>query len=68
MCDVICTEAVPFRPCCTGVATRTRNVIEYMLVLALCLVVLLIVVEFVYLDLLSVISCLALQLTSRLGD
>ena len=38
MCDVICNEAVPFRPYCAGVATRTRNVSEYMLVLALCLV------------------------------
>jgi len=28
----------PFRPYCAGVATRTRNVSEYMLVLALCLV------------------------------
>jgi len=37
--DVICNEAVPFRPyCAAGVATRTRNVSEYMLVLALCLV------------------------------
>jgi len=26
--------AVPFRPYCGGVATRTRNVSEYMLVLA----------------------------------
>ena len=33
--DVICNEAVPFRPYCAGVATRTRNVSEYMLVLAL---------------------------------
>jgi len=32
--------AVPFRPYCGGVVTRTRNVSEYMLVLALCLVVL----------------------------
>jgi len=38
VCDVICKEAVPFRPYCAGVATRTRNVSEYMLVLALCLV------------------------------
>ena len=30
--------AVPFRPYCEGVVTRTRNVSEYMLVLALCLV------------------------------
>jgi len=30
--------AVPFRPYCGGVVTRTRNVSEYMLVLALCLV------------------------------
>ena len=37
-CDVICNEAVPFRPYCVGVATRTRNVSEYMLVLAVCLV------------------------------
>ena len=36
MCDVICNEAVPFRPYCAGVATRTRNVSKYMLVLALC--------------------------------
>ena len=32
--------AVPFRPYCGGVVTRTRNVSEYMLVLAVCLVVL----------------------------
>ena len=38
MCDVICNEAVPFRPYCPGVATRTQNVSEYMLILALCLV------------------------------
>jgi len=38
VCDFICNEAVPFRPYCVGVATRTRNVSEYMLVLALCLV------------------------------
>ena len=31
--------AVPFRPYCRGVVTRTRNVSEYMLVLALCLVI-----------------------------
>jgi len=31
--------AIPFRPCCRGVVTRTRNVSEYMLVLALYLVV-----------------------------
>jgi len=30
--------AVPFRPYCGGVVTRTRNVSEYMLILALCLV------------------------------
>ena len=36
VCDIICNEAVPFRPYCAGVATR--NVSEYMLVLALCLV------------------------------
>ena len=37
--DVICNEAVPFRSycACAGVVTRTRNVSEYMLVLALCL-------------------------------
>jgi len=31
--------AVPFRPYCGDVVTRTRNVSEYMLVLALCLVI-----------------------------
>jgi len=36
--DVVCNEAVPFRPYCGGVVTRTRNVSEYILVLALCLV------------------------------
>jgi len=36
--DVICHEAVPFRPYCGDVVTRTRNVSEYMLVIALCLV------------------------------
>ena len=30
--------AIPFRPYCGGVVTRTQNVSEYMLVLALCLV------------------------------
>jgi len=30
--------AVLFRPCCRGVVTRTRNVSDYTLVLALCLV------------------------------
>jgi len=29
--------AVPFRPYCEGVVTRTQNVSEYMLVLAVCL-------------------------------
>jgi len=36
--DVICNDAVPFRQYCGGVVTRTRNVSEYILVLALCLV------------------------------
>jgi len=31
-------SAVPFRPYCGSAVTRTRNVSEYMLVLALCLV------------------------------
>ena len=35
---VICNEAVPFRPYCGGVVTQTRNLGEYMLVLALCIV------------------------------
>jgi len=35
MRDVICNEAIPFRPYCAGVATRTRNVSEYMLVLSM---------------------------------
>jgi len=30
--------SVPFRPYCGGVITRTRNVSEYVLVLALCVV------------------------------
>jgi len=34
-----CNEAVPFRLYCGDVVTRTRNVSEYMLVLAVCLVV-----------------------------
>jgi len=38
VCDVTCNQAIPFRPYCVGVATRTRNVSEYMLALALCLV------------------------------
>jgi len=37
VCDIICNEAIPFRPYCAGVATR--NVSEYMLVLSLCLVI-----------------------------
>ena len=36
--DVPAACAIPFRPYCGGVVTRTRNVSEYMLVLALCLV------------------------------
>ena len=36
--DAPATCAVPFRPYCGGIVTRTRNVSEYMLVLALCLV------------------------------
>jgi len=36
--DVPAACVVPFRPYCGGVVTRTRNVSEYMLVLALCLV------------------------------
>jgi len=31
--------AVPFRPYCRGAVTRTRNVCEYMLEFALCLVI-----------------------------
>jgi len=34
--------AVPFRPYCGVVVTRTQNVSEYMLVLALCLVIIII--------------------------
>jgi len=40
--------AVPFRPYCGGVVTRTRNVIEYMLVLTLCLVIISAQLQFVY--------------------
>jgi len=36
--DVPAACAVPFRPYCVGVVTRTRNVSECMLVLAVCLV------------------------------
>jgi len=36
--DVICNDAAPFRPYCGSVVTRTRNVSEYVLVLAVCLV------------------------------
>jgi len=36
--DASAACAVPFRPYCGGVVTRTRNVSEYMFVLALCLV------------------------------
>jgi len=36
--DASAACAVPFRPYCGRVVTRTRNVSEYMLVLALCLV------------------------------
>jgi len=38
-CDAPAACAVPFRPYCGGVVTRTQNVSEYMLVLALCLVI-----------------------------
>jgi len=34
--------AVPFRPYCGGVVKRERNVSEYMLVLALCLIIIII--------------------------
>jgi len=40
--------AVPFRPYCGGVVTRTRNVSEYMLILALCLVHLLTIRTYSY--------------------
>jgi len=36
--DAFAACAVPFCPYCGGVVTRARNVSEYMLVLALCLV------------------------------
>ena len=36
--DAPAAWVVPFRPYCGGVVTRTQNVSEYMLVLALCLV------------------------------
>jgi len=36
--DAPAAWAVPFRPYFIGVATRTRNVSKYMLILALCLV------------------------------
>jgi len=36
--DVPAACAVPFRPYCGGVVTRMRNVSEYIIVLALCLV------------------------------
>ena len=41
--DASAASAVPFRPYCGDVATGTRNVSEYMLVLALCLVVFVVV-------------------------
>ena len=37
--DASAACVVPFRPYCGDVVTRTRNVSEYMLVLALCLVI-----------------------------
>jgi len=37
--------AVPFRPYCGGVVTRTRNISEYMVVLALCLVIIIIIIR-----------------------
>ena len=40
--DAPAAGAVPFRPYCGGVVTRTRNVSEYMLVLALCLVLIIV--------------------------
>ena len=42
--DVPASCVVPFRPYCGGVVTRTRNVSEYMLVLALCLVMIVFIV------------------------
>ena len=36
--DALAVCAVPFRPYCGGVVMRMRNVSEYMLVLALCIV------------------------------
>jgi len=37
--DAAAACAIPFRPYCGGVVTRTHNVSEYMLVVALCLVI-----------------------------
>jgi len=45
--------AVLFRPYCGGVVTRTRNVSEYMLVLALCLVTFVVNVIIAY----PIVSC-----------
>ena len=50
MRDVICNEAVPFRPYCGGVVTRTPNVSEYMLVLVLCLVTIISRVASLYIE------------------
>jgi len=38
--DVPAACTVPFHPYCRGVVMRTRNVSEYMLVIALCLIIL----------------------------
>jgi len=43
--DVPAACAVPFHPYCGGVVTQTRNVSEYMLVLALCLVIIIIIID-----------------------
>jgi len=44
--DVPAVCAVPFRPYFGGVVTQTRNVSEYMLVLALCLVIIIVIRAF----------------------
>jgi len=71
--DAPAARAVPFHPYCGGIVTRTRNVSEYMLVLALCLVSLFMAIYWVRkvfsMDTLLLIpSCGTWMLLNVIGD
>ena len=59
--DALAACAVPFRPHCGGIVTRMRNISEYMLVLALCLVIYYYYLILVFLNALVLYHIIALE-------